>query len=416
MLNEFKRCQFCNESVSIGASKCRYCYEWMGDKPKKIKADTNKSMEKISNKKKQIIALVLFSILFTGGLFVIGAKAFRAIIEEPVVKACNFNDLKTADGYIFRLIDDPDKKDEDSYIIRDKTNCKYYISSGEEKIEVTQELAQSLVIELENTSLSNMKPIQFPATSTKKIHASIDVVSDNPQISEKVNKLVDGLTPGSILTLQIYGGNAKNALSQKKININYTNVEFEMYKKTFERQRETVIYVRNKVDKREKLDMDAVVSNDKKFIRHNIDEFYNTFKASSDYNQSRFLYYYLDYLEDNLEVGTEYLFITDGSFSRVDQRYYNFDEKHFNYHQRRIIERLKVIEDMKNSQRESLESEQEEIPEKLPAFYTYFTSRLKDSTSKFEKLCFDLVRSEKERNTDWLNEKNKLFKSIICKK
>lgn len=414
MLNEFKRCQFCNESVSQGASKCRYCYEWISDKPKNEQISIQKPVIKISHAKKQIIALVVFSVVFTGGLFVFGAKAFKAIIDQPIAKTCDFNSIRTSDGYIFRFLDDPDKKDSDAYITRDKVNCKYYLGEGSEKIEITTDIAQSLVNDLENSSQNNSKLIQFPGGESRKIHVSVDVVSDNPQIKEKLIDIASNLKPGNILTLQVYGGNSENTLSQKKLNINYTSVEYEMYKKTFERQRETVVYVKEKKTKREKLDMDAVISNDKQYIIHNILEFYGTFKNENAYNQTKFLFPYLKYLLDNLEEGAEYRFITEGSFNRIDQKYYNFDEKHFSYHSRRIIERLKAIEDIKSLQADNQESET--MPEKLPPFHTYFDTRFKNIANKFENLCFDIVQSEADRNINWMSEKSKLYKGRECKK
>ena len=413
MLNEFKKCPYCHESISIDASKCRYCYEWISKKLKKDKIEINKEGSKISHSKKQIVALAIFAITFTSGIFVLGAKAFKMIAQESKVEVCSFNDVKTRDGYIFRLIDDPQKKESQAYVLRDKVDCKYYLKIGNNKFELTSDFQEKLLKDLENTSELNPLSVILPSSDIKKLHLSVDVVSKNEGIEKSLSDYIDNLEPETILTLQVYGGSDENALSQKKLNIHYTPVGFNMYKKTFERQRETVVYIMNKSSVQEKIDLEVINSNDKQYIKKEVIKFYKTYKDNEDYNKFRFLLTYLDYLIDNYSSDTEYRFLTSGNFSRIDSRYYDFGEKHFIYHSKRIIERLKVIEDAKARQ---VDSEKEvEIPSALPQFYTYFSLKFKEKVGKFKNICFELVQSEKDRNISWLNEKSKLFKSNICK-
>ncbi len=413
MLNEFKKCPYCHESISIDASKCRYCYEWISKKLKKDKIEINKEGSKISHSKKQIVALAIFAITFTSGIFVLGAKAFKMIAQESKVEVCSFNDVKTRDGYIFRLMDDPQKKESQAYVLRDKVDCKYYLKIGNNKFELTSDFQEKLLKDLENTSELNPLSVILPSSDIKKLHLSVDVVSKNEGIEKSLSDYIDNLEPETILTLQVYGGSDENALSQKKLNIHYTPVGFNMYKKTFERQRETVVYIMNKSSVQEKIDLEVINSNDKQYIKKEVIKFYKTYKDNEDYNKFRFLLTYLDYLIDNYSSDTEYRFLTSGNFSRIDSRYYDFGEKHFIYHSKRIIERLKVIEDAKARQ---VDSEKEvEIPSALPQFYTYFSLKFKEKVGKFKNICFELVQSEKDRNISWLNEKSKLFKSNICK-
>ncbi|MBL7057939.1 zinc ribbon domain-containing protein [Patescibacteria group bacterium] len=413
MLNEFKRCPFCNESVSADASKCRYCYEWISQKPSNFKEET-KLNNKISYSKKQVIVLAIFALVFTSSIFVFGAKAFRAIVSQPEVAACSFDDIKTADGYIFRLMDDPDKKISDNYVIRDKETCKYYIKLGNDsKFEVTPEFQGLLFGAMENTSQEAPNSIMLSSEEQKKIHLSLDVVNEDKSIQERLIEFVDSMKPQTVLTLQVYGGNSENVLSQHKLSINYTSPELNMYKKTFERQREVVIYIKDSLMTQEKIDLNVVNSNDIEFIRREVETFYETFKGDSNYNQSKFLFPYLEYLANDYEDDVEYRILTDGSFERVDSRYYNFNETHFNYHSRKIIERLKIIEDARKQQEVS--DDPVEIPNVLPPFYTYFDTKLKEKVNTFKYVCFDLVQSEKDRSSDWLNERNRLYNNLTCK-
>ena len=414
MLSEFKRCPFCNETVSNDASKCRYCYEWISEKTISVSVKNNSQESKISYSKKQLIAFIVFALTFTSGIFVFGAKAYKLIMADQVVETCSFDDIKTKDGYILRVMDDPDKKESESFVIRDKVNCKYYIKlAGDQKVELTNEFQENILESLENTSEENVENIILPSPEKKRVHLSVDVVTKNNQIQKKINQYIDNLDPQTILTLQVYGGNSENTLSQKKLDINYTPVEIEMYKKTFERQRENVVYIKNKLLIQEKIDLDVIRSNDKEFIKNEVANFYNTFAGDVNYNSNRFLFTYLEYLEDNIEEGVQYKFITDGNFSRIDSRYYNFTEKHYNYHSKRIIERLRLIEEAREMQKES--EDDIEIPTSLPQFYTYFNKKFGEGVGGFNDICFDLVQGEKDRNINWMSEKSKLYKNKLCK-
>ncbi|MCX6799986.1 MAG: hypothetical protein NT091_02465, partial [Candidatus Falkowbacteria bacterium] len=210
--------------------------------------------------------------------------------------------------------------------------------------------------------------------------------------------------------------------------INYTPQSLHMYKKTYERQRETIIYVTDKVLSEDKLDGDVVKSNNKNFIKKEVTDFYNQYKSDENYNQNKFLLPYLDSLKASYQKGTDYRIITDGTFNGVEANSYNFDEKRFIQHSQEIIARYKQIENARIEEAkyekykvvENARTEQPkyaktiEVPSPLSQFDAYFSSKLKNKLNGLDGLCFELIQNETNKNVSWLSEKNKLFAPYIC--
>lgn len=395
------KCPICKEDISVDAVKCKHCHEWLAPE----KQPTKQVVSSQSVNTAQLLGLFFVGLLILSGIFFSGLKAYKVVMassNEPKIKTCSEESTRQDNGYTFKISDDPSKTKSQFVVYQDSKDCQFYIKNhSQNDILITPEIQAYLLKQLALSDSNNPTTITLqPKEKIKKNWLILDA-DLGKNLNTKIEDILNNAKANSSYTLSFLNSN----FQENTLVLEYIPASFKMYRVDYPRQMSSVIYVKeevnNQVDKNNIIsssNIDLLKTKAEEYIEKNLKN-----------KQDKKLFSILDKLKTE-DQNINFIFITNGEFSKQDGRYYDFNSKDFWLHRIESDNRNKAI---KTAQEKIANGENVTVPPYIKPFNSLFMGQFGRRVVDIKNICFDLQTSGDD--SQWLTEKTKLYKNFICK-